>query len=120
MVIVVENEAITAFELKMLLKRQGYNNALCFSEGRKAVQFIRKEEPEFAILDIRLADDVSGLEIAKILKVKNIPFIFISAFSDPAFFENAKALNPAGLITKPFDESELINILDSLILKTND
>ena len=114
MVLVAEDQAITALELKTLLKRKGYNRVLCFSEGVYAMECLLNEDPDFAILDIKLADGVSGLDIARNLKEKNIPFIFVSAFSDPAYFEHAKALNPAGIITKPFDESELINVLDNL------
>ncbi len=114
MVLVAEDQAITALELRTLLKRIGYKRVLCFSDGVDAIKCLMNEDPDFAILDIKLADGVSGLDIARNLKEKKIPFIFVSAFSDPTYFEHAKALDPVGIITKPFDESELVNVLDNL------
>jgi CheY-like chemotaxis protein len=39
--------------------------------------------PGVALVDINLADDISGIEVARKLKQKGIPFIFLSAFSNP-------------------------------------
>lgn len=114
MVLVAEDQAITALEIKTILKRKGYNKVLCFCRGENVIEYLLKESPDFAILDIRLADDVSGIDIAKTLKQKDIPFVFISAFSDPENYETAKDMNPAGIIIKPFDEPALLAVLDNI------
>lgn len=114
MILVAEDQGITALEIKSILKRRGYDNILCFCKGETAMECLYKENPDFAILDIRLADDVSGIDIAKNLKQKNIPFIFISAFSDPLYYKNAEALNPAGMINKPFEAAALLEVVDKI------
>ncbi|MGA9295248.1 MAG: response regulator [Ignavibacteriaceae bacterium] len=64
-----------------------------------------------ALLDIKLADGISGLEVAKELKKEDVPFIFISGFSDKKNKQLAQDLDPIGIIEKPFDESTLQNMI---------
>jgi len=107
MILIAEDQLITALELKQILNRNGYSESRIFTKGSEAIEFLAGCDLLFALLDIKLADDVSGLEVAKRLKKKNTPFIFISAFSDPENLRRAEELDPAGIITKPFDETEL-------------
>lgn len=84
------------------------------SKGKKAIEFLEREEPSVALLDIKLADGVSGIDIAKKLEKKGIPFIFISAFSDPNNLRRAKELNHFGIIKKPINENYLKQVLHKL------
>ncbi len=114
MILIVEDQLITALELKTILKRNGFPVSQVFTRGGEAIQFLHSEKPLFALLDIKLADDVSGIEIGKRLKAKNIPFIFISAFSDPENLRRAEELNPAGILTKPLDEMSLEQLINEI------
>jgi two-component system, NtrC family, response regulator HydG len=105
--IIVEDLAITALDLKFILKNCGFSNTLIIHSGRKAIEFIELETPTLGLLDIKLADDISGIEVAKKLKEKNIPFIFISAFSDPINLKLAEELKPLGIIKKPVMDQQV-------------
>ncbi len=114
MILIAEDQLITALELKTILKRNGYPVSRVFTRGEEAIQFLISEKPLFALLDIKLADEVSGIEIGEKLKAKSIPFIFISAFSDPENLRRAEELRPAGILTKPLDEMSLEQLINDL------
>ena len=114
MILIAEDQLITALELKQILNRNGYPECRIFTKGGEAIKFAAISDLLFALLDIKLADDVSGIEIARRLKMKNTPFIFISAFSDPENLRRAKELEPAGIVTKPLDVFELEQLIHTI------
>ena len=72
-------------------------------------QSLENKSFSFATLDIKLADNISGIEVGKILTQKGIPFVFISAFSNPENLYLAKELKPLGIF-------ELLDIQNKLNL----
>lgn len=112
--LIVEDQVITALDLKQTLKDYGYSNVTIINKGKNAIDFIENEPLSVALLDIKLADEVSGIDVAKKLKQKRIPFIFISAFSNPENFRLAKELKPAGILKKPFREQSIKALLKNL------
>jgi len=112
--LIVEDQVITALDLKHTLVNFGYSNVTIINKGKNALDFIDNEPLSVALLDIKLADDVSGIDVAKKLKQKCIPFIFISAFSNPENFRLANELKPAGIIKKPFLEKAVKTLLNKL------
>lgn len=112
--LIVEDQVITALDLKQTLKNFGYSTVRIVNKGKKAIDFIENESLSIALLDIKLADDISGIDVAKKLRQKCIPFIFISAFSNPENFKLAKDMKPAGIVKKPFREQTLKSLLNDL------
>lgn len=113
-IIIVEDEAVVALDFKMMLREIGYTDISFFTRGSETLEYLKNEKPLLAILDIRLADDISGLEIAQKLKEKNVPFIFLSAFSDKKNYENALKLNPIDILSKPVSTNDLINSINKI------
>ncbi len=113
--LIVEDKTIIALDLKYTFKKCGYNNSVVFASGRKAIEYIENYSPSLAILDIKLADDISGIEVAKKLKQKKIPFIFLSAFSDPNNLRLAKELEPFAIIKKPLLNEQIDLIMEKFI-----
>ena len=96
--------------MKRILQNIGISNSLIINEGRISI-----ESGKLAIivlLDINLADGISGPEVVKELKEEDVPFIFILSFSDKKNKQLARDLEPIGIIEKPFDESILKNMLE--------
>ncbi len=112
--LIVEDQSITALDLKQILMNYGYSRITIFSKGGNAINFIENEPVSIALLDIKLADNISGIDVAEKLKQKKIPFIFISAFSNPENFRLAEEMNPVGIIKKPFEEQTLKVLINSL------
>ncbi len=115
MILIAEDQLIIALELKTILKRNGYSESRIFTRGEEAIQFLHNGNPLFALLDIKLADMVSGIEIGKRLNELNVPFIFVSAFSDPENLRRAKELHPAGIVKKPLDETLLEQLIRDIL-----
>ncbi|MFZ0453898.1 MAG: response regulator [Ignavibacteriaceae bacterium] len=109
--LIVEDATIIARDLKRILQNIGISNSIIINEGRIAIELSKLDTPSIALLDIKLADGISGLEVAKELKKEDVPFIFISGFSDKKNKQLAQDLDPIGIIEKPFDESTLQNMI---------
>ena len=59
-------------------------------------------------MDIRIKGDMDGTETARVLRERfNIPVIYLTAHADTETVTRAKASEPLGYITKPFQEAEL-------------
>ncbi len=111
--LIVEDQAVAAMDIQSTLNDCGFINSIIANSGRKAITLLENKPFSFATLDIRLADNVSGIEVGKILIKKNIPFVFISAFSNPENLVLAKELNPLGIFEKPYDRDTFITMLHS-------
>lgn len=109
--LIVEDQVIIALDLKNILKKCGITCSKIIDKGCKALDFLDENNPSIAFLDIKLADSISGVEIAAKLKSKGVPFIFISAFSNPENLKLAKQLKPYGIIHKPFDQDKIQELI---------
>ncbi len=109
--LIVEDQAVAAMDIQSTLNDYGFLNSIIANSGMKAITLLENNPFSFATLDIRLADNVSGIEVGKILIKKNIPFVFISAFSNPENLLLAKELNPLGIFEKPYDRDAFLRML---------
>lgn len=78
----------------------------------EALEVIRKEQPQLALLDIRLGDS-SGLDVLRGIKVlnKSTKVIMVSALNDEESMREAESLGAEGYIAKPFTAEYLNEIL---------
>ena len=104
-VIIVEDDYMIALLEKKLLTRLGYDVITIVREGRLAVEAVSEHKPDLVIMDIRLADDVTGLVAAKeIWKTSNIPIVFISGNIDMYLEANDLHFKRHSFVSKPFSE----------------
>lgn len=114
-ILVVEDERITAEDIRAGLKFAGYKVPTVCSTGEDAVQQAGRLEPDLILMDIKLEGEMDGIEAAaQIKKSHDIPVIYLTAYSDEETVERAKLTEPSGflvkgqgLLSKPFDENEL-------------
>ena len=111
-VLIVEDELIVARDIRKTLERNGFRIAGVARTAEKALQIIEESEPSLALLDIFLKGNLTGIDLAKHLNQKAIPFIYISANSNQQVLEAAKTTNPYGFIVKPFRERDLLVTID--------
>ncbi len=106
---IVEDEVIVAKDIQRILKKLGYDAFEPFSNGRKALDSIEKLRPDLVLLDINLkGSDLDGIQIAEQIQQNyQLPFIFLTAFSDKATLDRAKLTEPYGYIIKPFEENDI-------------
>ena len=114
-ILVVEDERITAEDIKAGLKFAGYKVPVICSTGEDAVRQAARLEPDLILMDIKLKGEMDGIEAAaEIRKVQDIPVIYLTAYSDEKTVERAKLTEPSGflvkgqgMLSKPFEEREL-------------
>jgi DNA-binding LytR/AlgR family response regulator len=83
-----------------------------------AILFLESYKPDLILLDIRMKNELDGIEIAQHINLSlKIPFIFITAHSDDAIIKKALATEPAAYITKPFKTTDLLAAITIAISK---
>src|SRR5579884_2962272 len=107
-ILIVEDERITAEDLRDILAELGYEVVDVVSSGVDAIARVERDGPDLVLMDIRIRGDMDGTQTARILRERfNVPVIYLTAHADAATLERAKHAQPLGYITKPFQEGEL-------------
>ncbi|HXB32017.1 MAG TPA: sigma-54 dependent transcriptional regulator [Puia sp.] len=111
-ILIVEDQFIEANNLQMILERAGYRVCPIARSVTIALGIVERERPDMVLLDIYLQGNRNGIDLAKILREKNIAFVYLSANSNKQIFEEAKATRPYGFLVKPFRERDVLVMLD--------
>ena len=119
-IVIVEDDAVIASDLELILMKMNYQVTGIFDNGEEAIPAIIGEDVDLVLLDISLSGKLSGIEVAEILCLKsNIPFIFITSYFDKKTVDLADQLQPAAYIVKPFLEKNLMVNIELALHKTN-
>ncbi|WP_114941000.1 sigma 54-interacting response regulator [Mucilaginibacter endophyticus] len=116
-ILIVEDEFIVANDLRIMLQKAGYQVCGIAPSVAKATELIKAKNPDWVLLDIFLQGSKTGIDLAGQLSEMGIPFIYISANTNQAILEAAKATEPYGFLVKPFREKDLLVMLDIALYK---
>ncbi len=112
-ILVVEDEIIIADDICNTLKELGYQllePALNYTE---ALESLKNDQPDLALLDIQLGGQKDGIDLAwKIKEDFEIPFIFLTSNADRATVDRAKRLAPPAYLMKPFNANDLYTSIE--------
>lgn len=112
-VLIVEDEGVVALGLEDTLRTEGYDVAAVADNGKEALEIIRRKIIDLVLLDIRIKGEWDGIETARRLTaVKNIPFIYLTAFSDDETVERARGTVPSAYLVKPYQPRNLLIAID--------
>ena len=107
-ILIVEDEGITAEDIKDYLIGLGHDVLGICSTGEDAIEKARELAPDLVLMDIMLAGVTDGIQAAEIIREQyGIPVVYLTAYSDPQTLERAKVTEPYGYILKPFDQRDL-------------
>jgi CheY-like chemotaxis protein len=85
-------------------------NVMTVPSAAKMFALLEKMRPDLILLDIEMPE-INGFEALERLKAGNwadIPVIFLTGTIDASINERSSALGAAGVITKPFSSSILL------------
>mgnify|MGYP000859374002 CR=1 FL=1 len=111
-IIIADDHPLVLKGLQDYLIEKGFNVIDSVNDGKKAYDSIIKNNPEIAVLDIRMPF-MTGLEIAEACKGNNIKtkIILITFEKDETLFNQAKLFNVSGYILKEFALVEIENCI---------
>ena len=112
-VLIVEDEALVAGNLREHLLEQGYEVSGVVGSGEDAVRVAAERNPDVVLMDIRLEGNMSGVEAARtIWESLQIPIIFVTANADPATLNEVKTVPNYGFLVKPFHSANIQAIVE--------
>jgi signal transduction histidine kinase len=107
-ILVVEDEAIVAFNLQLRLEQLGYDVPAVAASGQESLDLIDELLPDLVLMDIRIQGPMDGIEVASRLRQTHpVPVIYLTAYAEDATLERARQTRPYGYLLKPFSEREL-------------
>jgi response regulator NasT len=113
-ILVVDDDRLVLATVVHGLKHAGFD-ILDADNGDDAILLARQHRPDLALLDIRM-DGMSGYDVAHYLReALQIPFMFLSAFSDEATLARIQALGALALLVKPLDIAQLVPAVASAL-----
>lgn len=123
-ILIVEDESIVALEIKRALIYLKYNVVDIAKNYDIAISFINKYKIDVVLMDICLKNSKKdGIDTAiDIQKIKNIPIIYLTAYSDELTLSRAIITDPISYLIKPFKREELkstIMLAEYKLTKTN-
>jgi CheY-like chemotaxis protein len=107
-ILVAEDEAIVAIDIKTRLQRFGYQIKGIVVSGQDAISQAEALRPDLVLMDIMLQGEIDGIAAAEwIGKNLFIPILFLTAYTEKVIVERAKHVRSYGYLLKPFDERQL-------------
>jgi signal transduction histidine kinase len=111
-ILLVEDEPITALELKHRLIRLGYPVVGTARSAAEALVLAAATRPELVMVDVSLQDAISGIEVAAQLRCEfSLPIVFLVTPTDRQQLSQAKLLCPFDYIFKPLDSADLETVI---------
>lgn len=112
-IVIVEDDVFIAEQLNAILTDLGYVITGMATSKETAIEIIDQNPPDMVLLDIKMHGVNQGFGVAHHLnQYSNIPFIFVTSFSDNATVAEASLLKPVAYIVKPFNERDIYTTLE--------
>src|SRR3954449_6538289 len=107
-ILVAEDETIIRLDLRELLERAGFDVCAEAKDGLEAVELARSEQPDLAILDVKMPR-LDGIDAARtILDERPIPIVMLTAYGQDELVARAVEAGVFGYLVKPFREQDLL------------
>lgn len=118
-ILLVEDEAVAAMDLKSSLVQLGYEVAAIVPSGEEAVRTAAEMLPDLILMDITLAGPMNGIQAAnEIRKTHVIPIVFLTAHADVDTIGRAKTAEPFGYLPKPSSMDTLMSTIEVALYKS--
>lgn len=101
--LVVEDDPLVAFDNERTLKHSGYEVIASVDSGEAAVAILADEQVDALVLDLALAGDMTGREVARLARDRGVAVLLVSGScpddaADFALAHLSKPHNPSSLI----------------------
>ncbi len=121
-VLIVEDEALVALDMAMILNSAGYQVMGTKPTGDSALVALNAAAadgivPDLVLMDIALRGVIDGIDTTKQIKSKypGVPVAFVTGQADPITRARAEATGPAGYLLKPFTPEQLVSFIRNVL-----
>ena len=109
-ILIIEDEALVAMELRFVLEDLGYEVVGTAADARSARNVVRETEVDLALVDIHLSDGPTGVDLGRELgQEQGVTVLFMTA--NPGMVRNGVA-GTIGVLSKPTDERAVQTAVD--------
>jgi len=116
-VVIAEDEAIVRLDLKEILLSAGYDVVGETGRGDEAVQLVEEQQPDLAILDIKMPG-MDGIRAAREITSRHqVAVLLLTAFSQRDLIEEARDSGVSAYLIKPFQPRELLPAIADVLAK---
>jgi two-component system OmpR family response regulator len=116
-ILLVDDEPEITELLAIALESEGYSVKIT-SSAEQALEYCSANTPDLIISDIKMGtmDGFTFFEkIHDMARLKNIPFIFVTAFDRSFDPQKAQTMKPTAFISKPFDLEEMVKTIKGIL-----
>jgi response regulator NasT len=109
-ILIADDESIIRMGLRTILTELGHT-VYSAADGMEAVSLAQREDPDMALLDIRMPFK-DGLEAAaEIVRHRPIPIVILTAYNDNTLLDRAASIPVQGYLVKPVKRDDLITTM---------
>jgi signal transduction histidine kinase len=117
-ILVVEDEAVTAAEIRQTLSGLGYEVPLVSDSAESALEWLERSRPDLVLMDIMLAGEMDGVQAAETIReIYDVPVVFLTAHTDDHTLSRVKRTAPYGYLVKPFGATELRITIETAVYR---
>jgi len=117
-ILLVEDDPLVASSIEEMLLEAGYGVIGIVGSSTAALSYLEQFNPQLALIDIRLAGPLDGIELACLLRDKfSVPAIFLSGLADSDTLSRARVAKPLAFLKKPFLPSRLFNEIERALAR---
>ena len=107
-ILIAEDETIIRLDLRELLEAAGFEVCAEAKDGLEEVELAHSEQPDLAVLDVKMPR-LDGIEAARrILDERPIPIVMLTAYGQEELVSRAVEAGVFGYLVKPFRETDLL------------
>lgn len=107
-ILIIEDNAIQALTLEMIVKRLGFTEVLKAYTAQNAYKLLENFTPDLMLVDINLGTEETGVDIVKnVQETHPVRVLYITGNSDIYHKNLADETNYIGYLVKPIDPYKL-------------
>ncbi|WP_240543711.1 response regulator transcription factor [Spirosoma foliorum] len=114
-ILLIEDDVQMRENVAELLTLQGFQVETA-TNGREGISQALVHSPDLILCDIMMPE-VSGYQVLEVVRsnrlISKVPFIFLTAKSDPTDLRRGMELGADDYLTKPFTLQNLLNTIES-------
>jgi two-component system, response regulator PdtaR len=119
-ILLVDDNRLVLATILQSLSVKGYKIIAAESAEDAEVILASGERIDLAIIDINMPGK-NGLELAERFRsLDHVPFMFLSAYSDPGYVEQASRLGTLSYLIKPIDPLKIASVVEAALARAEE